>query len=105
MAESLSRKLEQERLEGSIQGINITRGVREINHSQFVDDTLLRGATSTIIAKRFKKVLDSFLNASRGKVNNAKSHIYGWNVTMNNCKEFQEFWDSHQWKVGLILNI
>jgi hypothetical protein len=32
------------------------KGVREINHSQFADDTLLLGVASTIIARRLKNV-------------------------------------------------
>jgi hypothetical protein len=40
-----------------------------MNHSQFANDTLLLGGTSVIIAIRFKKNLDTFLDASRGDVN------------------------------------
>jgi hypothetical protein len=38
-------------------GSHLHKGGREINHSQFADDTLLLGVASTIIARRFKKVL------------------------------------------------
>jgi TolB-like protein len=38
---------------------------------------------STIIAKRFKIILDQFLSTSGGKINNMKSQIYGWNLTEN----------------------
>jgi hypothetical protein len=63
-------------------GISFTRGVREINHSQFADDMFLLGATSIIISKIFKKVIKKFLNASKEKVNNLKSKIYGWNISL-----------------------
>jgi hypothetical protein len=43
MVEALSRKLEFEREFGWIQGISFMRGVKGINHSQFVDDTLFMG--------------------------------------------------------------
>jgi hypothetical protein len=33
-------------------GIKIERGVKDINHAQFFDDTLLLGGASTIIAKK-----------------------------------------------------
>jgi hypothetical protein len=32
--------------------------------------------------RRFKNVLDYFLNVSGAKVHNKKSHIYGWNVSI-----------------------
>jgi hypothetical protein len=80
LADSLSRKLEDERRKGRLSGLLIARGVKEINHSQFADDTLLLGAASIIIANRFQKVLGSFLSASGGKLNSAKCRIYGWNV-------------------------
>jgi hypothetical protein len=40
MAETLNRRLEHERATGNIPGLKIARGVRRINNSQFVDDTL-----------------------------------------------------------------
>jgi len=61
MAETLSRAPEKQRKERNITGIRIAKGVKTINHSLFADDTLLLGGASTIIARRFKKVLDDFL--------------------------------------------
>jgi hypothetical protein len=43
MAESLNKKLELERLIHNLLGITVVRGVKSINHSQFVDDTLILG--------------------------------------------------------------
>jgi hypothetical protein len=74
-------KLEAEQRIGNLPGLQIAHGVKEINHSQFLDDTLLLGVASPIIARRFKRVLDNFLIASGGKVNCAKSKIYGWNLS------------------------
>lgn len=51
MAESLSVMLENQRKEKRITGIQISRGVKDINHSLFADDTLLIGGSSCIIAK------------------------------------------------------
>jgi len=56
------------------------RGVKEINHSQFADDTLLLGSTTICTANRFQKILNSFLTASGGKLNISKCTIYGWHV-------------------------
>lgn len=66
MAETLSRVLEKQRRERNITGVQIARGVKSINHSLFADDTLLLGDASSIIARRFKKVLEDFLQASWG---------------------------------------
>lgn len=81
MAESFSQALDHNRRIGLITGIKIEQGAKSINHSQFADDTLLIGGASTTIARRFKKLLDQFMDYSRGKVNQAKSCIYGWNTT------------------------
>jgi hypothetical protein len=81
MAKSLSRKLEAKHRMGHLPGIQIAHGVKDINHSQFVDDTLLLGVAFAIIARRFKKILDDFLSASWGKINSSKRKIYGWNIT------------------------
>jgi hypothetical protein len=76
MEESLNRILEHERRTGSIPGLKIARGVRRINHSQFVDDTLLLGGSSQIMASRFKLVLDQYGEVSGGIINKKKSQIY-----------------------------
>eukprot|EP00253_Pinus_taeda_P022245 PITA_22245 len=80
MAETLSVHLENLRLKREIMGISIERGIKEINHSLFADDTLLIGGASTLMARRFKRVLDAFLQVSGGKLNNRKCKIYTWNV-------------------------
>eukprot|EP00253_Pinus_taeda_P032656 PITA_32656 len=80
MAETLSIHLEDLRLKREIVGVSIERGLKEINHSLFADDTLLIGGASSLMARRFKRVLDAFLQASGGKLNNRKCKIYTWNV-------------------------
>jgi hypothetical protein len=62
-------------------GIKIARGVKDINHAQFVDDTLLLGGASTIIARKFKRQLDLYKETSGSQINYRKSQIYGWNCT------------------------
>jgi hypothetical protein len=62
---------------GIFQGLNIARGAKNLNHSQFADDTLLLGGASMIIATRFKTILDSFLDASGGDANHLKMPNYG----------------------------
>eukprot|EP00253_Pinus_taeda_P019113 PITA_19113 len=44
------------------------------------DDALLIGEASSLMARRFKKTLESFLIASGGNLNNNKCMIYTWNV-------------------------
>ena len=60
-------------------GIKIARGVKDISHAQFVDDTLLLGGVSTIIARKFKQQLDLYKEASGSQINHMKSQIFGWN--------------------------
>jgi hypothetical protein len=76
MAKSLSRKLEAERRSGNLLRIKVAKGVRSINHSWFVGDTLLLEGASTIMATRFKAVLDFFIRALGGMISNRKSQIY-----------------------------
>eukprot|EP00253_Pinus_taeda_P024025 PITA_24025 len=80
MAETLSVHLENLHNKREITGICIERGIKEINHSLFVDDTLLIWGASSVMARRFKRVLDAFLQASEGKLNDKKCKIYTWNV-------------------------
>eukprot|EP00253_Pinus_taeda_P022073 PITA_22073 len=81
MADSISRALDYNRRVGLISGIKFGNGVKNINHSQFADDTLLIGGASTTIAKRFKALLDQFMECSGGEINYQKSCIYSWNIT------------------------
>jgi hypothetical protein len=76
MNETLGRPLEHERRTGNIPGIKIVAGVKHINHSQFADDILFLGGASSIIARRFKLVLDQFLSVSCGLVNSHKCYLY-----------------------------
>eukprot|EP00253_Pinus_taeda_P033369 PITA_33369 len=81
MAESFSSALGHNRRVGLISGIKFGNGVKNINHSQFVDDTLLIGGASTTIARRFKTLLDQFMKYSGGAINFHKSCTYGWNIS------------------------
>jgi len=53
MAEMLSIQLENKRVKRKITSIRIDRGVKEINHSLFTDDTLLIRRASSIISRWF----------------------------------------------------
>jgi hypothetical protein len=86
MAETLSRQLEKERIGKVIPGIKIARGVKRINHSQFVDDTLLLGGASIVMAKRFQTVLENFTQASGALLNNNKSNLYVWNTSLRTTR-------------------
>ena len=46
-----------------------------------MDDTLLLGGASLIIAEHFKEVLDQYILASIGLINHIKLHIYSWNIS------------------------
>eukprot|EP00253_Pinus_taeda_P036625 PITA_36625 len=80
MAESFCRALDYNHRMGLITGIKFDNGVKNINHSQFANDTLLMGGASNIIARRFKTLLDKYMSYSGGLINHLKSCIYGWNT-------------------------
>eukprot|EP00253_Pinus_taeda_P021304 PITA_21304 len=81
MAESFSKALDHNRRVGLITDIKFGNGVKNINHSQFADDTLLIGGASTTIARRFKTLLDQYMDYLGGAVNFQKSCVYGWNIS------------------------
>ena len=67
VAESFSRKLQDMQTNRELRGLKIARGVKNANHSQFADDTILLGGPSVIIAERFRKVISTSFKASMGK--------------------------------------
>lgn len=79
MDDNFSRRFEQEREMGRLVGLQITQNVHSQNHSQFIDNTLLQGGDSKIIARIFKGILDSYIVVPCAKVNTSKNQIYGWN--------------------------
>ena len=80
-ASVLSFQLENARLEQELPGIRLARGIQDINHAQFADDTILMGGASQIIASRFKTELNRYCLASGSKINFTKSQIFGWNIS------------------------
>jgi ribonuclease HI/exonuclease III len=80
-ASVLSYQLENARITSNLKGLQIAQGVKEINHAQFADDTLLLGGASCIVAKRFKEELDAYTVMSGSEISHAKSKIYSWNIT------------------------
>jgi len=54
MEEYLNMKLECDWANGLMPAIQIVRGVKNINHSQFTNDTLLLGGLLVTISKMFK---------------------------------------------------
>ena len=79
-ASALSFQLEQWRIQQELIGIKISRGVKDINHAQFVDDMLLLGGASTIIARKFKQQLYLYKESFGSQINYMKSQIFGWNL-------------------------
>eukprot|EP00253_Pinus_taeda_P030893 PITA_30893 len=75
-------------------GLNIARGVKNINHALFADDSLLLCVASLTTAKHFKEVLDDYCEDSGSRLNKGKCHIYCWNSsarslqTISNCFGF-----------------
>ena len=65
-------QLEQCRLQQDLMGIRITRGVKDINHVQFVVDTLLLGRVSTFTVRSFKMELGYYKESSSSQINYMK---------------------------------
>eukprot|EP00253_Pinus_taeda_P011719 PITA_11719 len=80
-ASVLNFYLDKKRADQDIVGLCIARGVKNINHALFADDTLLLGASSVLMASRFKRALDEFCIVSGSSLNNGKFHIYNRNTT------------------------
>lgn len=66
----------------SLLGLRMDHKVKDINHAQFADDTLLLGGASINSARIFKKELDIYREVSGSKINYLKSMIYGWNCSI-----------------------
>eukprot|EP01018_Ginkgo_biloba_P009696 Gb_25173 [translate_table: standard] len=82
MAKSLGRMLKENAERGLLEGAEVTTDCKRISHAQFMDDTILMGTTTMENAKIFKEVLDTFLLASGGRVNENKSFIYMMNSSV-----------------------
>ena len=80
-AASLSFHLEHYRVQEDLLGIRIVRGVKEVNHTQFADDTLLLSGASPSSARKFKEVLDNYQDVSGSQINHSRSQIYSWNCS------------------------
>lgn len=76
----LSFLLNKKKQDQELMGLNIARGVNNINHALFADDSLLLGAASMSSAKRFKDVVDDYCEDSGSNLNKGKCHIYSWNT-------------------------
>jgi len=55
----------------------MAHNVKDINHAQFADDTLLLGGASINSSRSFKKELDIYREVSSSMINYLKSTIYG----------------------------
>ena len=62
-----------------------------MNHSQFVEDTFFMRGAPCIVARIFKVILDQFMEASGGLLNNAKSSIFGWNTPIITLQHVSQF--------------
>lgn len=83
----------------------MAHNVKDINHAQFSDDTLLLGGASINSARYFKKELDIYKEASGSKINYSKITIYGWNCSAKNLADIARLlkmkscqdWDSFKY--------
>ena len=98
----LSFQLNNRQQDLSLLGLRMDQNVKDINHAQFADDTLLLGGAGVQSAMKFKKELDIYLQISGSKNNLQKSKIYYWNNSVeeigrtSRVLEMESFqnWDS-----------
>eukprot|EP00253_Pinus_taeda_P012863 PITA_12863 len=80
-ASVLSFQLDHNQQNHTLPGLRTTQKTKDINHAQFVDDTLLLGGASLLSARHFKRELDTYRSISGSKINYRKCSIYGWNCS------------------------
>lgn len=68
-AASLSFHLEHYRVHEDLLGLRIMCGVKEVNNTQFPDDTLLLSGASPSATRKFKEVLDNYQDVSGSQIN------------------------------------
>lgn len=76
-ASIMSFYLEKCQVDQEFMDLRIAGGVKDINHTLFIDDSLLLGASSTYSTSKFREVLDDFCGISGSKLNEGKCHFYG----------------------------
>jgi hypothetical protein len=86
-ASVLSFQLDHCQTHNNLHGLRIAPGVKDINHAQFVDDTLLMGGASLQTTRKFKNELVAYTEISGNVISLTKSKIYGWNITPNEMLE------------------
>eukprot|EP00253_Pinus_taeda_P032784 PITA_32784 len=86
-ASVLSYQLDHNQQNQTLPGLRSTHKVKDINHAQFADDTLLLGGASIISARSFKKELDIYMMFSGSKINLRKCSIYGWNFSIKELSD------------------
>lgn len=67
--------------------VRMANNVREINHAQFADDTLLLRGASVQSANYFKQELEIYKQVSGSKINFQKSKIFSWNCSVRELGE------------------
>ena len=86
MADTLNRKLEQDRIIGAAPGLRITKDLKPINHALFADDSLMLGGASNKVASTFKDTFQAYYKVSGALISERKSAVYSWNAAEHEHK-------------------
>lgn len=76
-ASVLSFQLDHCQTHKNLLGLRIAHGVKDINHAQLADDTLLMGGASLQPTRKFKNELDVYTEISGSAISLIKSKIFG----------------------------
>ena len=68
-------------------GLRIVNNVRDINHAQFVNNTLLLGGANIHSAEQFKQELELYKEMFGSKINFQKSKIFSWKCSARELRE------------------
>eukprot|EP00253_Pinus_taeda_P022123 PITA_22123 len=104
-ASVLSFQLDHNQQTQILPRLRMVHQVKDINHAQFADDTLLLGGASINSIKSFKKELDSYIEVSGSKINFIKSAAYSWNCSVKELSDIARIlhmegscaWDSFKY--------
>jgi len=86
-ASMLSFQLNLSREIHMLPGLRIVNNVRDINHAQFVNNTLLLGGANIHSAEQFKQELELYKEMFGSKINFQKSKIFSWKCSARELRE------------------
>ena len=83
MAEAFGRAVSEAHRQKEISGVSVTKNLPNITYQQYADDGILSSKSSLQEALGFKKIIESYMDASGQKVTKDKSKIFFMHTKKN----------------------